>query len=386
MEELFSGFQALTPEFKVVQTDRRGRPRLESATNKTAEEAEYGGSEKPGVKNRSGARERWKKPGEDPREERTVFVGNLPPTITRRRLKQLFGQHGKVESVRLRSMVVEKGRLPVRVAKQKQEQISSSTINSYVVFTEGESAERALELNGAVVGDRHIRVDIATRAKEHAHERSVFVGGLPFAVDDEEFRAVFEKYGDVESVRVVREPKTGNGRGFGFVTFSDRSGVMFALQNSRKMELNGQKLRVMKSKDMSRIQNIRSVAKFSGTQVKPPPSAKSFVKKRERPKAGGTWWKNSGVSRKTLSHSKTGKRQRDGERKIEAKKIEAEKTAEKPPTSGGVRPSRTFHKKKEARRKEREERRKQLLEQRKKNRLKFTRKQNHLKKSDPNKT
>ena len=353
MEELFSGYRAVTPQFKVLETDKTGRPRLQILTDKTAKEKEDGGageSKTPGVKTEYGRRKRHV---EDPRKERTVFVGNLPPTITRRRLKQLFSQHGKIESVRLRSIVVEKGRLPVRVAKRKQEQISSSTINSYVVYAEEESARKALELNGASVGDRHIRVDMATGGREHVHERSVFVGGLPYGVDDEDFRTAFEKYGDVESVRVVREPKTGIGKGFGFVTYRDRSGVMFAVQNSRTTELNGQKLRVMKSKDTSQPHRAgSSIAKFSGTQVKT--AAETVTGKRAGRRVDGARVKMSDPVRRTFGQSKTEIRQKDGK-----DNSGENKTAKKVGVSEGeVRPSRTFHKKKEARKREREERKK----------------------------
>ena len=380
MEELFSGYRAVTPQFKVLETDKTGRPRLQIPTDKTAKEKEDGGageSKTPGVKTEYGRRKRH---AEDPRKERTVFVGNLPPTITRRRLKQLFSQHGKVESVRLRSIVVEKGRLPVRVAKRKQEQISSSTINSYVVYTEEESARKALELNGASVGDRHIRVDVATGGREHIHERSVFVGGLPYGVDDEEFRTAFEKYGDVESVRVVREQKTGIGKGFGFVTYRDRSGVMFALQSSRKTELNGQKLRVMKSKDTtSRTHRAAgSVAQFSGTQVKTAAEAvKTVTRKRAGRRVGGERVKKSDPARKRFEQSKTEIRRRDGK-----DNGGENKTAKKVGVSEeGVRPSRTFHKKKEARKREKEERKKGAPGEIQKN---YTKNRATSKKSDTN--
>ena len=372
MDELFSGYEAVTPEFRVVETDRAGRPYLHPPTGNTDESGA-------GVKSEFGARGRRKRHEEDIRNERTVFVGNLPPTITRRKLKQLFSQHGKVESVRLRSMVVEKGRLPVRVAKRKQEQILSSNVNSYVVFTEEECARKALELNGALVGDRHIRVNMAARGKEHIHERSVFVGGLPYGIDDEELRTVFQKYGDVESVRVVREPKTGVGKGFGFVTFHERSGVMFALQSGRKMELNGQKLRVMKSKDMSQREKSGSVAKFSGTQVKGTTAAKSVTKKGGGRKVDRTNVKKSGGVRRNSSQLKTVIKQRDGEDTSGGKE-----TAKR----GGavservVRPSRTFHKKKEARKREKEQRKKELVAKKRKTQQKSSQNQSHFEKSD----
>ena len=339
MEALFSGYRPQTPQFKVVQSVKSRRTPRNTAVGGATED---GNSETDGV----GTKPRVRSKGADPREKRTVFVGNLSPNITRRKLKQLFAQHGRVESVRLRSMVVEKGNLPVRVAKRKQQQISSTTINSYVVFAEEEGARKSLEMNGACVGDRHIRVDMATR-EGHAHERSVFVGGLPYDVDDEQLRVAFEKFGEVESVRVIREQKTGVGKGFGFVTFRDKSGVMFSLQNSKSAELNGKKLRVMKSKDMSvaRVGGGGATAKFSGVQARPPRTGgtnKKMVEKRKMGRIGGD--RERDVVRRNASQS------------VAPQGLEGVKPATVGGSEGGVRPSRTFHKKKEARRREREER------------------------------
>ena len=334
MEELFSGYQAVTPHFKVVETDRHGRPCPEETKD---------GLEDGGVDKARAVKARHK----DPRESRTVFVGNLPATVTRRKLKQLFSRHGKVDSVRLRSMVVEKGKLPVRVAKRKQQQITSPTVNAYVVFDDEEAAEKALSLNGASIDGRHIRVDFAGRAKEHAYERSVFVGGLPYSADDEEVRELFTKYGDVESVRVVREPKTGTGKGFGFVTYLDRSGVMFALQHRRGIELNGKKLRVMKSQEASGDDESKSVGRFSAVRTTKRTKIKKGVRKRET--------KNAAPKRRVLEKQKHNRGAGKGYKETGGRGSEG-------PGIASVRPSRTFHKKKEAKKREREERRRALKE------------------------
>lgn len=331
--DLFSGYQAVTPQFKVVQTDKRGRPLTEERLR--GDQAEK--SAKPTI---NGRREREA----DPRETRTVFVGNLPADINRRKLKQLFSPHGRVASVRLRSIVVEKGKLPVRVAKRQQKQVTSSTINAYVVFEEEEQAEKALLLNGASVGDRHVRVDLAGRAKDHTHRRSVFVGGLPYSTDEEELREVFTKFGEVESVRVVREPITGIGKGFGFVTFADESGMRFALQHNRHMVLNGQQLRIMRSRDMRARE---TAAKFPGIQTR------RTVKSVQKDIRTGSQKEHSGRDKGGgINQSLLSPKDRTAERRGSVR------AAGSGFESNPVRPSRTFHKKKEARQRERENRKK----------------------------
>ena len=272
LEDLFSGHGAVCPEFKVV----RVRPHVQRNRDKVAETK----GEAPGVRKppKDGAvHVRRKRP--DPREGRTVFVGNIPVSITRRKLTQLFKQHGKVISVRLRSITVEKGDLPVKVAKRLHKQIAGTTMNAYVVFDSEENAEKSVALNGALVGDRHIRVDTLSASTAHKRKRSVFVGNLPYNADEEEVRRVFVECGEVEAVRLVRDRETNAGKGFGFVTFAERSGVMFALQQSGQLELEGKKLRIFKSKDMKAVQEQAGREKGGG---------------RGKGRGGGGWGRRGG--------------------------------------------------------------------------------------------
>ena len=46
------------------------------------------------------------------------------------------------------------------------------------------------------------------------------MGGLPHNLSDEEFRAFFAKFGDIEDCAILKDKRTGKPRGFGFVTYS----------------------------------------------------------------------------------------------------------------------------------------------------------------------
>ena len=128
--------------------------------------------------------------------------------------------------------------------------------------------------------------------------------------------------------------------------------------------MNGQKLRVRKSKDTT-SQTHRasgSVARFSGTQVKTAAEAvKTVTRKRAGRRVGGARVKKSDPARKRFEHSKTEIRRKDGK-----DNSGENKTAKKVGVSeGGVRPSRTFHKKKEARKREKREKKELLGKSRK---------------------
>ena len=239
---LFEAHKAVTPRFKVVQV------RGEGGGSKAVKNEHLGEAATEELKTRR--KKTNKEP--DPREGRTVFVGNIPITCTKKQIKQLFRQYGCVETVRVRSMQVESGTLPAVVAKRMHKQLAGSSFNAYVVFSSGADAEKALALDGTLMEGRHVRVDLAGRSQVHAQQRSVFVGNLPFTADEEVLREAFSDCGEVEAVRIVRDAKTGAGKGFGFVIFKEQSGVLFALKQNNRLELEGRLLRVFKSRDVPR--------------------------------------------------------------------------------------------------------------------------------------
>jgi RNA recognition motif-containing protein len=46
---------------------------------------------------------------------------------------------------------------------------------------------------------------------------NIYVGSLPFDLDEEELKEIFEEYGEVNSAKVITDKFTGKSKGFGFV-------------------------------------------------------------------------------------------------------------------------------------------------------------------------
>lgn len=126
----------------------------------------------------------------DPRDLRTLFIGNLPVTIKKKDILKLVTPYGTVESLRQRSAAVGPGKLPVPVARKLSKQITGTSVNYYVVMATEDSASACLELNGRDIEGRHIRVDLATPTNDTHH--SVFVGNIPFNAEEEQLRKTFE--------------------------------------------------------------------------------------------------------------------------------------------------------------------------------------------------
>ncbi len=63
----------------------------------------------------------------------------------------------------------------------------------------------------------------------------LFVGSLPWGVDDQQLGDLFSEYGEIVSARVVTDRESGRSRGFGFVEFSNEESAQNALEKDGGM-------------------------------------------------------------------------------------------------------------------------------------------------------
>ncbi|XP_030014589.1 RNA-binding protein 34 [Sphaeramia orbicularis] len=185
---------------------------------------------------------------EELKRKRTVFVGNLPISCTKKTLRNLFRDKGSIESIRFRSVVREDPSMSRKVAAiMRKVHPKKQSVNAYMVFRDQEGVAKALERNGTEIEkDFYIRVDRVTDTSTHDHKRSVFVGNLPFEVSELMFRRHFEECGGVEAVRLVRDQNSGMGKGFGYVLFESADSVQLALKLDGS-KLDGRSIRVKRS-------------------------------------------------------------------------------------------------------------------------------------------
>ena len=73
-------------------------------------------------------------------------------------------------------------------------------------------------------------------------ERTLFVGRVDFRTSEAELAAVFGKYGDIKSLRLVRDVVTGCSRGYAFVEYKHRSDARYAHKKAFKLVVDGREL------------------------------------------------------------------------------------------------------------------------------------------------
>ncbi len=59
---------------------------------------------------------------------------------------------------------------------------------------------------------------------------TIFVGNLPYIVAEAQLRETFEEYGEVVSVRLIRDRESGQSRGFAFIVMPQDREALHAIQ------------------------------------------------------------------------------------------------------------------------------------------------------------
>jgi len=70
----------------------------------------------------------------------------------------------------------------------------------------------------------------------------LFVGSLPWAIDDAGLAQLFAQAGNVVSAQVVKDRETGRSRGFGFVEMSSDEEAQNAVKNLNGTDVEGRKI------------------------------------------------------------------------------------------------------------------------------------------------
>lgn len=187
-------------------------------------------------------------------DSRTVFVGNICNTATRKEIKSIFKECGSIEAVRIRCQVLngqeESNRIvgrAIRVLRGDIKKDEKATAVAYVLFENSVSAVKALEKNSLLFNGRHIVVT-GLNAEDGAYppETSIFLGNIAYNTTEEDIWSFFALHDvhDIKRVRLIRNRDTGTCKGFGYVEFRSSSSVKKAI-DTRGNLLNGREIRIV---------------------------------------------------------------------------------------------------------------------------------------------
>jgi RNA recognition motif-containing protein len=73
---------------------------------------------------------------------------------------------------------------------------------------------------------------------------NIYVGNLSFDVSEENLRQIFEPFGQVSSITIIKDKYSGQSRGFGFIEMPDRAEAQAAIGNLNGKEVLGRQMNV----------------------------------------------------------------------------------------------------------------------------------------------
>ena len=73
---------------------------------------------------------------------------------------------------------------------------------------------------------------------------NIYVGNLSYEVTEEDLQKAFEGFGQIESVKIIKDNSSGRSKGFGFVEMSNNADAQSAIDGLNDKEIKGRALKV----------------------------------------------------------------------------------------------------------------------------------------------
>lgn len=78
---------------------------------------------------------------------------------------------------------------------------------------------------------------------------NIFVGSLPYRLEEADLKELFEAYGEVSSVKLISDRETGRSKGFGFVEMPDDEAAQKAIAGLNGAEVSGRSIAVSQAEE-----------------------------------------------------------------------------------------------------------------------------------------
>ena len=84
---------------------------------------------------------------------------------------------------------------------------------------------------------------------------NIFVGNIDFKLTEDDLKAAFQAYGEVESVKIIKDRDTDRPKGFGFVEMPEKEEALKAIELLNGSELGGRNISVNESRPKPKRNN-----------------------------------------------------------------------------------------------------------------------------------
>ena len=78
---------------------------------------------------------------------------------------------------------------------------------------------------------------------------NIFVGSLPFKIEEADLKELFEAFGEVTSVKIINDRESGRSKGFGFIEMPDDDAAKKAIADLNGSDVGGRNIVVNQAED-----------------------------------------------------------------------------------------------------------------------------------------
>jgi heterogeneous nuclear ribonucleoprotein A1/A3 len=164
-----------------------------------------------------------------------IFIGGLSKDTDMSTFKEHFGKYGEITDA-----VIMKDRLTKKPRGF-----------GFITYSDPSVVDRVIEdehvINGKQVEIKRTIPKGAAPLKDFKTKK-IFVGGIPSALKEDQFKEFFSKFGKVMEHEIIRDHATNRSRGFGFIVFDAEKTVDELLAKKGNMiDLNGSQVEIKKA-------------------------------------------------------------------------------------------------------------------------------------------
>ncbi|KAF8399769.1 hypothetical protein HHK36_015639 [Tetracentron sinense] len=163
-----------------------------------------------------------------------IFIGGLARETTPAQFTKHFGKYGEITD----SVIM------------KDRKSGQPRGFGFVTYGDPSVVDKVIQdthiINGKQVEIKRT-IPKGTIGSKDFKTKKIFVGGIPTAMSDDEFKDFFSNYGEIKEHQIMRDHATSRSRGFGFVTFETEQAVDDILSKGNKIELAGAQVEIKKA-------------------------------------------------------------------------------------------------------------------------------------------
>ena len=162
---------------------------------------------------------------------RTLYVGNLSQSVSEELLYALLGSFGEIRGCKI---IHEPGNDPYAFVEFGDTASAAAALSA---MNRRQCLGRELKVNWtSMPGSHQVKIDIS----KHFH---IFVGDLSPDIEPPKLREAFEPFGEISDVKIMKDPITLAPKGFGFVSFVNKTDAEAAINKMNGQWLGARKIR-----------------------------------------------------------------------------------------------------------------------------------------------